>query len=85
MNTTPNVYIEYGIVYTSTRKVLSIKEQRGRRYVYFNGRQINIKSIPEYKQWDLFYWYVLDGLFVEYPCAVIDWWIKIRIYNHITT
>lgn len=80
MNTTPEVYIQNGKVYTSTRRELTIKDQRGRKYVHYNSKQINIKTLPELKPaWDLFQWYVLDGLFETYPCAVMDWWVEIRM------
>jgi len=79
MNKKPDVYILSSNVYSSTGRQLPVKNQRGKKYVNYQGRQINIKRIPEIKpDWDLFAWYVLSGLFFSSPCRVMDWWMEMR-------
>jgi len=78
MDNSNRLYIDAGRVYLGTT-ALTIHNQRGRMYVKVKGRQINVKNIPRKPpEWDLFKWYVLDGLFQLNPCPVIDWWLQMR-------
>lgn len=61
-----------------------VHNQRGRRFVCIGKKQIHIDNIPllpKENNWDLFQWYVLDGLFESFPCVVMDWWMKMRMKN----
>ena len=44
--TDKNVYQRNGNVYIGTRQ-LTVKTQRGKQYVNYNGKQLNIKAIPK--------------------------------------
>lgn len=48
MNTHEELYQTCSRVYFGTRE-LPIKNQRGKQYVNFKGKQINLKDIPEKK------------------------------------
>lgn len=84
MNT--NLYIQSGNVYCGTRQ-LPVKEQRGRRYVHFEGRQINLKKIPEKEPPpDPMFHYLFGGGHISHPCHAMDYWIlRWRMKHHITT
>lgn len=64
-------------VYAGTR-LLPIKEQRGRRYVNFKGKQINIKEIPSLEGKDVVFDYVFNGTFKTYPNKYLDMCVKMR-------
>lgn len=70
-----DVYIQNGNVYCGTRQ-LTVKDQRGRKYVHFGGRQVNIKSIPEKKaEPDAVFDYVFGGGHATHPCPAMSYWI----------
>ena len=74
-NMKTEVYITNGNVYAGTRQ-LPVKDQRGRKYVYYRGRQINIKSIPVLTpRPDCVFDYVFNGGFQTHPCPAMDYWI----------
>ncbi len=67
-------------VYFGTTEI-NVHNQRGRLFIKHRNKQINIKNIPtlpKESEWDLFQWYVLDGLFQKFSCPVIDWWMAMR-------
>lgn len=75
-----------GVYFGTIQK--QIHNQRGRRFVCVGKRQVhldNIPVLPKEEKWDLFSWYVLSGLFSEYPCMVMDWWMEMRIKNKYLT
>ena len=82
----PNVYIKDGNVYAGTRQ-LTIKEQRGKRYVHFQGKQVNVKSLPEIQpETDCVFEYIFNGGFRAYPCPAMAYWIyRHRLKNKIST
>lgn len=64
-------------VYAGTRE-LPIKEQRGRRYVNFKGKQINLKKIPSLEHQDVVFDYVFNGTFKTRPNKYLDMCVKMR-------
>lgn len=83
MNTENRLYKKDGRVYIGTIQK-PIHDQRGRKFVCVCKKQIHIDNIPilpKEEKFDLFQWYVLDGLFESFPCVVMDWWMKMRIKN----
>lgn len=83
MNTEGRLYKTDNGVYLGMEQK-QIHNQRGRRFICVGKRQIHIDNIPvlpKENKWDLFQWYVLDGLFQESPCVVMDWWMKMRSIN----
>ena len=67
-------------VYAGTRQ-LAVKEQRGRKYVNFQGKQINIKEIPEKKNDDPVFDYVFNFGFRNSPNPELDRLARERIYG----
>jgi len=65
-------------VYSGTRQ-LPVKNQRGRQYVNFKGKQINIKEIPE-KETDVVFDYVFNGKFLENPNPILDMCARLRVF-----
>lgn len=78
MNTETELYQTCTGVYCGTRQ-LPIKEQRGRRYVNFKGRQINIKDIPEQEQNDPVFDYIFNYGWRNNPNPEMDRMVKERI------
>jgi hypothetical protein len=73
-----NVYMKDGNVYAGTRR-LAVKDQRGKKYVHYNGRQVNLKNIPVLpEQNDCVFDYVFNNGSVTHPCPAMDYWI----YRH---
>ena len=68
-------------VYIGTCAV-PVKDQRGRLYVNYKGRQVNIKDIPVLQaiqeEPDPVYDYIFNGGFINYPCPAMEYWI----YRH---
>ncbi len=62
-------------------KTYRVQNDRGYRHivVYIEGVRKKI-SVRE-RKWDLFYWYILSGLFQSHPCPVINWWVRIKEKN----
>ena len=74
-----NVYIGHTPV--------SVKEQRGRFYINYKRRQINLKDIPVLPppEKDFVFDYVFDGGFSKYPCHAMDYLIfRHRLKNKIS-
>lgn len=75
-----NVYIGY--------TPIPVKEQRGKLYVNYKRRQINLKDIPVLPQpeKDPVFDYIFEGGFSKYPCIAMDYWIyRWRLGNRIST
>lgn len=77
------------VVYVGTRQ-LTVKDQRGRRYVNYKGSQVNVKDIPvlpsNSEETDCVYEYIFCGGFVNYRCFAMDYWIeRHRMKRKITT
>lgn len=67
---------------------LTVQNQRGRLFVKYRGKQVNIKDIPVIPKVenDWCFDYVFGGLSVRYPCPAIDYFIhRHRMGNRITT
>lgn len=58
-----------------------IQDDRGYRHIVVRLNGIRTKITVKERKWDLVQWYVLDGLFQEFPCIVMSWWVKMRIEN----
>lgn len=72
-------------VYTEDGRELPIKEQRGRLYVNYCGKQINLKDIAERGD-DYVFNYIFNGGIRNYPCPAMDYWIyRHRLKNRIST
>ena len=69
-------------VYAGTRQ-LPIKEQRGRKYVNFQGKQVNLKDIPEgfAPEEDEVFRYIFCYGFRDNPDPRLDALAKERIYK----
>lgn len=61
-------------------KEYPIKKHKGKNrfYIQHAAGQLTVTDVIVEKKWDLFMWYILDGLFQSYPCVVMDWWIRMR-------
>lgn len=66
---------------------LTVQNQRGRLFIKYRGKQVNIKDIPalpEVKN-DWCADYIFGGLSVRYPCPAIDYFIhRHRLGNRIS-
>jgi hypothetical protein len=66
---------------------LTVQNQRGRLFIKYRGKQVNIKDIPvlpEVKN-DWCCDYIFGGLSVRYPCPAIDYFIhRHRLGNRIS-
>ena len=82
------VHAETGVVHVyNDDKELKVKFQRGRRFIHFAGKQININQIPFKIQpiGDHVYNYIFEGLYKTYPCPAMEFWIyRHRFKNKIT-
>lgn len=67
---TRNVVIVHGRLYT-------VKQQRNRYYIHADNRQITVSDIVNNKEDedDLVFNYVFGGLFQDFPCPAVDYWI----------
>lgn len=55
---------------------LTVHDQRGRLFVKFKGKQINLKNIPVLPEdKDPVFDYVFGGLFQNFSCPAVDYWI----------
>jgi len=65
---------------------LNVHNQRGRYFIRWNGKQINIKEIPILPiEKDCVFEYILNGLSVTHPCIAMDYWIyRWRLGNKIS-
>lgn len=81
MNLEKRLYkTDTGVYFGTIQK--QIHNQRGRKFICIGKKQVHIDNIPTLpNEWDLVQWYVLDGLFLEFSCPVIDWWMKMRMKN----
>ena len=81
-----HVYNSEVHVYTDQGRELPVKNQRGRLFVYYNGRQINLKQIPTIQESiDPVFDYIFNGGFMIYRCYAMDYWIyRYRLKNKIT-
>lgn len=73
-NSTRNVIVVHGKEYT-------VKKQRGRFYIHAEDRQVTVTKIvnsPEVP-FNVFWFYVLEGLFQTHPCRLMDYWIEIKL------
>lgn len=82
--------------YTTRSKVVTtrgdeveIKKHRGWEYVNYGGRKIGLSKITKIKSSDEKDDYVSDyifgGLFIDFPCPAMDFWIyRHRLGNKIT-
>ena len=62
------VYLGYTLV--------KVHEQRGRFFIHYRGRQINLKEIPVLPvEKDCVFDYIFEGGFRNYPCPAMDYWI----------
>ena len=79
INLTNRMYKIDSAVCVGTRHV-NVKEQRGRLFVNYKGRQVNIKDIPVLPQEenDCVYNYIFNQGFINYPCKAMEYWI----YRH---
>jgi len=67
---------------------IPVKDQRGRLFVNYKGRQINMKDIPvlPVPEKDHVFNYVFGGGSVTHPCHAMDYWIyRHRLGHRITT
>lgn len=65
-----------GKVITTRGDELIVKEHRGWKYVNYNGKKIGISSLPELRITnDVVFEYVFGGLFIQFPCPAMDYWI----------
>lgn len=57
---------------------ITVHDQRGRKYVNYKGRQVNLNDIPvlpkEAKP-DPVFDYIFNGQFATHPCHAMDYWI----------
>jgi len=80
-----NVNVE-GRMYKSGANVyighmpIPVKDQRGKLYINYKGKQVNLKDIPQLPipEKDYVFNYVFGGGSVTYPCTAMDYWI----YRH---
>jgi len=75
-----NVYIGY--------TPIPVKDQRGKLYINYKGKQVNLKDIPQLPQTeenDYVGNYILKGGSVTHPCPAMDYWIyRHRLGHRIT-
>lgn len=59
---------------------LTVQNQRGRLFIKYRGKQVNIKDIPILPKVenDWCFNYIFAGLSISYPCPAIDYFI----YRH---
>jgi len=66
---------------------LTVQNQRGRLFIKYRGKQVNIKDIPVLPKVenDWCFDYVFGGLFQRYPCPAIDYFIyRHRLGNRVS-
>ena len=59
---------------------LTVQNQRGRLFIKYRRKQVNIKDIPVLPvvENDWCFNYIFGGLSVKYPCPAMDYWV----YRH---
>ena len=59
---------------------LTVENQRGRLFINYRRKQVNIKDIPVLPvvENDWCFNYIFGGLSVKYPCPAMDYWV----YRH---
>jgi hypothetical protein len=70
-----------GYTVTYGDKKYRVQNDRGHKHIVVRIDGKRKKITVKERKWDLFYWYVLEGLFEKHPCKVIDWWIEMRRVN----
>lgn len=72
-------------VYLGYNQVV-VHNQRGRLFIKYKGRQINIKEIPvKPDEEDCVFNYIFGGQFKTHPCSAMEYWIyRHRMGNKIT-
>ena len=56
---------------------IRVHDQRGRKYVNYKGRQVNLNDIPLLPQLqDPVFDYIFNGLSAMHPCHAMDYWIR---------
>ncbi len=66
---------------------LTVQNQRGRLFIKYHGKQVNIKDIPMLPKVenDWCFNYIFGGLSVRYPCPAIDYFIyRHRLGNRVS-
>lgn len=66
---------------------LTVQNQRGRLFIKYRGKQVNIKDVPVLPsvENDWCFNYVFGGQFQRYPCPAIDYFIhRHRMGNRIS-
>lgn len=76
-----NISLE-GRLYKVANKVylgynrVNVHNQRGRLFIKWKGKQINIKEIPVLPvEKECVFDYIFEGGFRNYPCPAMDYWI----------
>ena len=65
---------------------MNVYEQRGRKYVNYKRRQVNLNDIPILPQYpDPVHDYIFNGLSATHPCHAMDYWIKRYRMKHQVT
>ena len=80
------LYINNNKVYLGTTE-LNVHNQRGRLFIKYKGKQVNIKHIPllPTNETDCVFEYIFNGGVIKYPCSAMEYWIyKHRLKHKIT-
>ncbi len=84
MNVDNRMYLKDGRVYFGTRE-MPVKDQRGKQYVNYKGRQVNVKDIPRLPATEPQPDHVFNYIFVnsnKFPCPAMDYWITRHRQRH---
>lgn len=64
---------------------MNVYEQRGRKYVNYKRKQVNLNDIPilpKEDKPDPVFDYIFNGQFATYSCHAMDYWIKRHRLKH---
>lgn len=77
ININNRLYKVDNVVYYGYNR-LNVHNQRGKFFVKYKGKQVNLKNIPVLPKEDNdpVFDYVFEGGFQSYPCIAMDYWIK---------